>query len=260
MLVYPQLESGALSQFPVIKTRSTRTVVNRAADGSTVRLADPFADTTEWLLTYSDLSDPEAIALSDFFEASQGSLNSFVFVDPGGNLFAWSERLDHGAWQRDPLLSVVEGIADPRGGTAAWRLMNTGGGEQTIRQTIAAPGDYKYAFSAYVRSEEPSRIALSMSGQSVDQDVTPDWTRVWLAASGVPGASSVQFTMTIAAGATVEVFGPQAEAQGGASPYMSSTRGGVYEGAYLADDELAITRTGFNRHSCKVRIIHANHL
>jgi len=260
MLVYPQLESGALSQFPVLKTRTTRTVVNRAADGSTVRLADPFAGTTEWLLTYAELIDSEAAALREFFEATEGSLNSFVFVDPVGNLFAWSERLDHETWQRDPLMNVLGSIADPRGGTAAWRLVNTGAGEQTLRQTIAGPGDYNYAFSVYVRSDAHSRIALSISDQSVEQEVTPEWTRVWLAARGVPGATSVRFAMTIAAGAAVEVFGPQAEAQGGASPYMASTRGGVYEDAYLAEDQLAITRAAFNRNSCKVRIIHANRL
>ena len=44
MLVYPQLGTGALSQFPVRKTRRTRTVVNRAADGSTIKLADPAAE------------------------------------------------------------------------------------------------------------------------------------------------------------------------------------------------------------------------
>ena len=59
-LVYPQLGSGALSQFPIRKTRRTRTVMNRAADGSTIKLADPAGVTTEWGLPYADLSDQEA--------------------------------------------------------------------------------------------------------------------------------------------------------------------------------------------------------
>ena len=57
MLAYPQLGSGALSQFPVQKDRRARTVVNRAADGSTIKLADPAGGGTEWLLTYAELSD-----------------------------------------------------------------------------------------------------------------------------------------------------------------------------------------------------------
>ncbi len=93
-LVYPQLETGALSQFPVRKTRRTRTVTNRAADGSTIKLSDPAGVTTEWTLTYSDLSDQEAASLRAFFEAAEGSLNGFTFLDPSGNLLAWSDQLD----------------------------------------------------------------------------------------------------------------------------------------------------------------------
>ena len=40
MSFYPQLITGALSQFPITKRRQTRTVINRLADGSSVRLVD----------------------------------------------------------------------------------------------------------------------------------------------------------------------------------------------------------------------------
>jgi hypothetical protein len=39
-----------------------------------------------------------------------------------------------------------------------------------------------------------------------------------------------------------------------------STAGGVYQNARFRDDELAVTTTGVNRHSCTVNIIHVNHL
>jgi hypothetical protein len=64
----------------------------------------------------------------------------------------------------------------------------------------------------------------------------------------------------IGAGDAVEVYGIQAEAQIAASGYKASTVGGVYEGARLGDDALTITSTDVNRHSCTVKIIHANHL
>ena len=79
MAAYPQLGSGALSQFPVQKIRRARTVVNRAADGSTIKLADPAAEVTEWLLNYVDLSGEEAEALRTFFDAMEGTLNGFTF-------------------------------------------------------------------------------------------------------------------------------------------------------------------------------------
>src|ERR1035437_3421825 len=119
MPAYPQLGSGALSQFPVQKQRRARTVVNRAADGSTIKLADPAGEVTEWVLTYTDLSDEEAAALRACFSATEGTLNGFTFLDPVGNLLAWSGQLDHAAWQKDPLLSLTGGVTRPRGGGPA---------------------------------------------------------------------------------------------------------------------------------------------
>ena len=142
MLVYPQLGSGALSQFPVQKTRRTRTVINRAADGSTIGWPIRQAEITEWLLTYADLSDEEAAALRTFFDAAEGTLNGFTFLDPTGNLLAWSEQLDDDVWQQDPLLSLTDGISDPWGGTRAWRLSNQRrGGPGGRRRRLAAPGN-----------------------------------------------------------------------------------------------------------------------
>ena len=52
----------------------------------------------------------------------------------------------------------------------------------------------------------------------------------------------------------------QVEAQIAASGYKATTLGGVYEGAHLGDDVLTMISTDVNRHSCTVKIIHANHL
>src|SRR5689334_2183637 len=63
MLVYPQLRTGALGQFPIQKRRQLRTVVNRAADGTSLKLADPNAEFTQWDLRYTNLSDAEIAEL-----------------------------------------------------------------------------------------------------------------------------------------------------------------------------------------------------
>src|SRR5690242_1045880 len=62
MLTYPQL-----FHFPIEKRRRLRTVGTAAADGRSVKLADPAGEITEWSLEYSDLSDDEANLLLDFF-------------------------------------------------------------------------------------------------------------------------------------------------------------------------------------------------
>ena len=258
-LTYPQLGSGALSQYPARKTRRVRTVVNEAADGSTVRLADPAGETTEWQLEYAEISDDEAAALEQFFTAAEGTLNGFTFPDPTANLLGWSEQLDNRAWQADPQLSVTGGVDDPAGGTAAWRLSNGGGAAQGIWQTLQVPGVYTYCFSVYVRAAAPATVQLWIGSQTAERVVSSGWGRISLAA-GPADAESLRFGIEAEAGTTVEVYGPQAEVQGGASVYRASTRGGVYQDAHLRDDVFKVTRTGFNRNSCTVNIIHANHL
>jgi len=116
MLVYPQLATGALSQFPVQKRRRLRTVVNTSLDGRAIKLTDPGAETTEWQLAYAGLTDDEVAALQEFFAATEGTLNSFTFLDPTGNLLAWSDKLDNAAWAKDPFFSIAGGIADPAAG------------------------------------------------------------------------------------------------------------------------------------------------
>ena len=261
MLVYPQLESGALTQFPVLKVRRTRTVINRTGDGSTtIRIADPAAEATEWVLAYEDLSDDEAAKLRSFFDAAEGTLQGFTFLDPAGNLLACSKQLDDEIWQLDPLLSLSAGIVDPKGGTDAWKLHNQGAGDQRASQTLATPGDYQYCFSAYLRSSAAANVAMSIAGRAAEGAVGTEWTRVSVTGTGDAATTSVHFAITVAAGAAVEIFGLQAEAQCAPSSYMVSTRGGVYENAHLGEDVLTISRTSENRNSCTVKIIHANHL
>lgn len=255
MAVYPQLGSGAVSQYPVRRRRRLRTVVNRAADGRTVRLPDPGATVTEWTLAYSDLSDAEAAALRAFFAECEGSLREFTFVDPAANLLAWSEKLDEPVWTRGPLLALTAGVPDPFGGTRASRLSNGGGGAQSLSQTLAAPAEYVYCFSAYVRSAAPVVVTMLQGAARADRLVGALWRRI-----SFTGTGAATFGIEAPAGAAVEVYGLQVEPQPAASGYKPSTTGGVYQNARLRDDALVMTATGVERHACTVKIIHANHL
>jgi hypothetical protein len=255
MLVYPQLSTGALSQFPVQKRRRLRTVVNRAADGSVVKLADPAGETTEWSLTYSALTDEELKTLEQFFAAAEGTLNTFAFLDPTSNLLAWSDQLGNAVWQRDPLLELSGNVSDPAGGSRAWHLTNKGAAEQGIAQTLSAPSDYLYCLSAWVRATSPTVVTLTLGGVRYERTASSEWSRISAAQNG-----AATFGLAVPADSTVDVFGMQAEAQLTPSLYRSSATGGVYEEARLRDDSLQITTTGINEHSCTVNIIHANHI
>jgi hypothetical protein len=254
MLVYPQLATGALSQYPVRKRRRVRTVMNTAGDGSTIKYADPGAGTTEWELEYDGLTDGELAVLMAFFEEAEGTLNGFTFLDPTGNLLAWSDELDHAAWQRDPLLAVQQVAA------GTWRLTNSGGAPQSIGQTLAAPGGYLYCVSVYARAAQAGTAALVAGGMRSNAAIGPEWRRITLAANGQAGEESIRFALEVSAGATVDVRGFQVEPQAGASGYKASTTSGVYANAHFRDDTFAFATLDVNRHSATVNIIHAEHL
>lgn len=260
MLAYPQLSTGAQAQFPITRRRRLRTVVNRAADGRTIKLPDPVGSQTEWTLEYAGLNDAEAQSLRQFFDLTEGSLQAFTYLDPTANLLAWSDQLDDDVWTPGPLLVVTAGITDLRGGTKAWQLNNPAGGAQSITQTLQVPGDYTYCISVYARSETPVITTLLLGTDRESRKLTGQWTRITLAGTGPAGAETVDFGIEVPGGASINIFGMQVEAQPAASPYHPSTLGGVYADARLRDDVLAITAVSPGQHACTVNIIHADHL
>lgn len=260
MLVYPQLATGALSQFPVQRRHQLRTLVNTAADGTVVKLADPGAETVEWQLNYAALSDAELAALQQFFSAAEGTLNSFTFLDPMGNLLEWSSDLNNSVWDYGPFLSNTGGIADPAGGNNAWTMVNAGAAAQDLSQTVSAPGGYVYCLSVYAQSATPTTVTLLLGSNRYDQTVGPTWGRIACAGIGDATASSMTFGIEFGAGAAVNVYGLQVEPQASPSVYMPSTSGGCYENARLRDDILSFTTVDVNRHSATVNVYYASHL
>ncbi len=259
MNIYLQLTSGALAQFPIKKRHQTRTVINRLADGSTVKLADLTGGTTGWQLQYAGISDSELAALQAFFQTCEGSLNAFTFVDPVGNLLAWSEDLTNAVWQPAPLLTVTSGVVDPLGGTQGFQLTNSGGAAQGVSQTLNSPGGYVYTLSVYAMAAQSTSATLSIGSKSTSVALDSTWRRFSFAASADPAASSVTFSIDSGSGA-IEVFGPQVDAQPAASAYKRSTTGGVYQNARFQGDVLDCTSTAPNQNSVTVNILYANHL
>ena len=168
--------------------------------------------------------------------------------------------MDNPAWSPGPSLTVAGGMADPVGGTTAWRLTDSGAGAQTICQALSAPAGYVYCLSVFARSPQPTTATLMHGSNRADRILRTNWSRIALTASGDALAESIAFGLELPAGGSADVFGMQVEPQGGASQYKATTTGGVYEDARFRDDVLSITTTGVNRHSATVNIIYANHL
>jgi hypothetical protein len=260
MNAYPQLVTGVTSQFPIVKQRKPRTVVNAAADGTSIKLADPAGATVGWRLQYTNLSDTELAALQQFFTTMEGSLNGFTFLDPTANLLAWSEDLMNAVWQAAPFLTLSGGEADPLGNSNAWQLANPGEGAQTLTQTLNAPTGYTYCFSVYAFSSQPTAIQLQLGSNSAQATLNSRWSRIQITGRGDDTANSIELGIELPAGATVTVFGPQAEAQPSPSAYKLGTTGGIYSTARFRDDTFTVTSTDVNHHSALVNIFYANSL
>ena len=257
MLVFPQLSSGANVQYPLVRAVANRTVANILQDGTMVKFEDVAAGRTRWELRLDSLDESERMAVEQLFVAAEGELTPFVLLDPASNLLSWSEDFSKASWQKDPLLDLVAGLADANGGHVAWRLTNSGQARQQIAQSIGGPGQFEYCFSLYVRGSGNVSLVRSSGGVSDVRafQASGDWQRVYSA--GRLGATSDTFSVAIAldAGAAVEVFGPQLEAQPGAGPYRRSL--GV-SGAYrvrFESSRLQTTAVGLDRNSSVIRLV-----
>lgn len=259
MLYFPQLSSGAVAQYPLIKRRVHRTVLNRLADGRRIKLADTAAQRIEWEIAYHALRDAERRQLEEFFAEAEGRLREFTFLDPASNLLAFSEDLTAGAWTRGPLVAATAGVADPAGGSAATRLVNTGPAEQRLQQSLSAPGWFHYCFSFYARSEDETTVTLFRATggtEAAEQKKTGRaWRRLAMGGASEPEAETVTFGLAIAPGGSVEVYGLQVEPQPAPSSYVkTASRGGVYGKARFDHDQLTFTSDGPEQHGCTVRI------
>ena len=256
MEYFPQLSTGALAQYPLRKRITRRTIANSLPDGSVLKLADTNLVRVEWDLDFIGLSAEEASTIEHFFEDCEGDLKTFAFVDPTGNLLTWSEDLEEEVWEKDPLLLVEGGSADPLGGERGYAMRNNGGAPQGMRQTLTAPGGYWYCLSAWIRSDQSAWVTLRIGDERRHREAGPTWTRISMSAQPHGDEGIVAFGLELDAGQAMEVFGLQAEAQPGASGYKrTGSKGAVYPSSRFGQAQLMVTAHGLNSYSCRFKVI-----
>jgi hypothetical protein len=260
MLVFPQLTTGAAALYPVMRKYTARTVVNALGDGSTVVFADPDAEMREWELRASGLTLEEWTAIETLFQAVSGRLTTFTFLDPAGNLLLQSEAFSATPWSNSPLIQLTPGIGDPLGTTRATQAVNAGSAAGVVAQTLATPGTFRYALSVWAKSAGASNVTLSATtagGSATARfELTSQWRRVSLEVGLGLSTNSVVFGAELDAGASVDLFGMQVEAQRGASDYKKTgASGGLYAQARFAEDELTVTARGVDVFDAVVRIV-----
>ncbi|MEO8129857.1 MAG: hypothetical protein ABJF23_21175 [Bryobacteraceae bacterium] len=260
MLYYPQLSTGTLAQYPLRKTLLKRTIVNDCLDSRSVKLADVFAAQVAWQLDYAGVTQAEWDQLKWLFLAAEGRLETFVFLDPTDNLLRFSENLSSTVWQKDGLLQLSGSVADPMGTTRATRLVNAALVNQSIAQTIEAPGWFSYCFSVFVRAATPGPVTLTRrsadGADSRTEIVGPAWRRLQSSGSIDGTAPQVAFEMAVPTGAIVDVFGFQAEAQPLPSAYKkTASQSGVYPSTRFREDTITPVAAGPNDYAVQIQLI-----
>jgi hypothetical protein len=229
---YPQIGSGSIAQFPLTRSQRWRTIIND-----------------------QDLTDSEAGSISALFAASQGSYGAFTFLDPLANLLGWSEDFSQAGWQAG-LLQNAPGVPDPLGTNRASSVSNANPGTQTLQQTLGIEGSYVTCFSVYLRSDTAGTVALQRDSTQITVPVGPVWQRAFLSGTGATGAVQSGFSIEVAAGQTIDVWGPQVEAQPYPSAYKQTTTAlGIYDETYFEGDELKITNTSVGLSSCEISLL-----
>ncbi len=260
MLVFPQLVTGASALYPVTKKSIQRTVVNTLGDGSTVVLADPEAAASAWELKASGMTLAEWTAIKTLFQAVSGMWGTFTFLDPTGNLLTQSEDLGAGAWTNGALIELTTGMGDPLGTARATRVVNAGLAAESVAQVLSVPGNFEYCLSTWARTTGGSSATLGFSttGASAQKTValSTTWRRIVLAGNLAQGTTSMTFAVSLAPGATVDLFGMQVEAQLGASDYkVTQDQGGVYAKARFGADKLTVTAQGTDVYDATIQIV-----
>ncbi|MBV9678564.1 MAG: hypothetical protein JO185_19670 [Acidobacteriaceae bacterium] len=258
-LFYPQLTSGALAQYPLRKTRITRTIKNILSDGSMILLPDSDARRTIWQLEYSNLSFADVQLLQSHFTACKGPLSAFTFIDPTGNMLASSTDLTNAVWQKSSLLQIQTDTADPLGGTTGQTITNYGQSAQELAQTLEVPANYQYCFSLYAAAVAQIPVTLFQRGPNTEQSkrmfLSSGWNRLTVSGRLNDSGSSMTVGASLDAGTQIKVFGMQLEAQISPSRYQPTTiTGGVYANAHWAIEQFQITAEDINLYATTVSI------
>ena len=126
--------------------------------------------------------------------------------------------------------------------------------------SISIPAWFQYSLSIYARATLPAQIRLVVStdGAFAERvfDLSPDWQRHSLFSSMSTTNEELEVAFQLPAGATVELFGAQLEAQPSPSPYQRTVlRTGRYPNSRFAGDTLIQVSTSPPEHSTVLRIV-----
>lgn len=239
-LFFPQLSTGALTQYPIKRIKSVHTAGYMAEDGTKVMYFDPSGGSLTWQLSYSGLTQDEVTSLETLFDACCGQFRAFTFLDPLANLLG-------SQWQPDATVQLSRSVATNMGAVVAG-----------IAQSLAIPAGYTYAFSVPGnQSVDPSAtISILASGPNNQNQVVLSLNRPLLIYSGALADTGLGFTIKVQLqpGQSIDLSQAQLEAQPAPSPFRPAL-GGIYTNAHWGSDELTFVAEGPNSFNTNFSIV-----
>ena len=89
MATFPRLKTGAVAQYPAIRSIRFQNQTLRFLDGHAQRYRDAGRGLLLWKIRLDQLDEGEQAAVEDFFSQNQGAFGSFAFTDPhDGHVYA----------------------------------------------------------------------------------------------------------------------------------------------------------------------------
>ena len=119
MPTFPTLKTGAVAQYPTVRSAQYQNQCLRFLDGAEQRYRDSAGPLRRWVISLTLLDESEREALSEFFEELAGRFGTFAFTDPWdgveySNCSLESDQMD------------VRSLAEMRGATSLTIVENRG--------------------------------------------------------------------------------------------------------------------------------------
>ena len=82
MASFPTLKTSAVAQYPARRSAAFKNQKLRFVGGAEQRYRDCAGSLHRWEIAFARLDEDEIARLAEFFAENEGSLASFVFIDP----------------------------------------------------------------------------------------------------------------------------------------------------------------------------------
>ena len=251
MPLFPQLLSGAIAQFPLEKRYSVSNITNFQEDGSRYRVEGQSPVQIGWTLTFGYLTESESNTLTSFFESVAGRFLTFTFLDPNGNLVAWSEDLTQPVWAKSSLFTVS---VSTENGFAILLMGSSGPSIVSISQIVQCPAAALLCFSVFARSEQAASLTLSIADISRSFEISDMWRQYSVTRSGSGDGDTTSIGLTLSGQASLSRI--TVSAQPAPSNYNATgEKSGVFQKTRFDQDNILISALDKDHYSCEVRLI-----